>query len=532
VANSGFQLRRLWPAALLILTLVPSAWLAWHWRAMPHLGFYHDDSIFWVSAKGLASGDGYRILSLPNQPYQTKYPPLYPALLSLVWRLNPNFPDNLPLAMFLAWLPLPLYLWLVREFLKQYKFSVVEQAVLCAIAALNPVAVLFSISLMPELWFTALLLASVLMAERATDENAPWWLAALAGLAGGLAYLTRSAALPLLGTAPLCFVWKKQYRNALAFGAAMLPAVAGWQLWVRGHVSNSWDLVTLYYTNYFGFQAYNVPLRDLPLVMWHNLDGLLMGIGKALTFDFEYGSKHLERLVAAAAIAGSIRLARRTGKLHFPMAAAGFTLLLLVWHYPPDQRFVYPIYPLLLAGLWAEIDNVLKTLRLAWRKRAVADRAVAAVAGAVLAGFAGFLVYTTISGDFAFIPAMLQSHQADLQSKLPVYAWIKTNAPRESNVFAYDDPVVFLYTGRRSCGMPIPTKLYYHDDDAGIEKLLHSIPDFARENRLDYLLLARSDFYRDLQAHGAEHLAKAVETNNVFERMYQAPGGSVYHLAR
>jgi hypothetical protein len=434
--------------------------------------------------------------------------------------------------MLLAWIALPLYVVLVREFLKRYDFSVTEQAVLCAIAALNPVAVLFSVSLMPELWFTALLLASVLMAERALAEDSPLWLPVVAGFLGGLAYLTRSAALPLLATAPLCFLLKKQFRNALLFGVAMLPAVAGWQLWVRGHVSNSWDLVTLYYTNYFGFQIYNVPLRDLPLVMWHNLDGLLMGIGKALTFDFEYGSKHLERLVSAAAIAGSFRLARQTRKLQLPFAAAGFTLLLLVWHYPPDQRFVYPIYPLLLAGLWTEVKNVLKTLRLAWSKRSIADRAVAGLAGAVLAGFGAFLAYTTVSGDLAFIPAMLASHRTDLESKLPVYAWIAKNAPAESNVFAYDDPVVFLYTGRRSCGLPIPTKLYYHDDDDGIDRLLYSIPDFVRENRLDYLLLARSDFYRDLQAHGAEHLAKAVETNHVFERMYKTSGGSVYHLAR
>jgi hypothetical protein len=522
----------MWPAALIILALLPSVWLAWEWRSMPHLGFYHDDSIFWVSAKSIAAGDGYRISSLPNQPYQTKYPPLYPALLALVWKANPSFPGNLPLAMLLAWLPLPFYIWLVREFLRRYDFSVTEQAVLCAIAALNPVAVVFSISLMPELWFTALLLASVLMAEKATGEESPFWLAALAGFAGGLAYLTRSAALPLLATGPLCFLLKKQYRNALLFGAAMLPAVAGWQLWVRGHVSDSWDLVTLYYTNYLGFEIYNVPLRDLPLVVWHNLDGLLMGIGKALTFDFEYGSKHLERLVAAAAIAGSFRLARRTGKLQVPLAAAGFVLLLLVWHYPPDQRFVYPIYPLLLAGLWTEIANVLKTLRMAWNKRAVADRAVAAVATAVLAGFGAFVAYTTFSGDFNFIPTMLTLDREDLQSKLPVYAWIQKNTPPDSNVFAYDDPVVFLYTGRRSCGLPIPTTLYYHNDDAGIERLLYSIPDFARQNRLDYLLLAQTDFYRDLHKPGAEHLAKAVETNHVFERMYQTPGSSIYHVAR
>ena len=88
----------------------PSAYLAWTLRTMPHLGFYHDDSIYWVSARSLAMGDGYRIESLPGQPYQTKYPPLYPALLAGIWKINPQFPANLPLATLFAWLLLPLFL--------------------------------------------------------------------------------------------------------------------------------------------------------------------------------------------------------------------------------------------------------------------------------------------------------------------------------------------------------------------------------------------------------------------------------------
>ena len=71
---------------------------------MPHLGFYHDDSIYWVSGRSLAMGDGYRIQSLPGQPYQTKYPPLYPALLAGIWKLDPRFPANLPLATLFSWL--------------------------------------------------------------------------------------------------------------------------------------------------------------------------------------------------------------------------------------------------------------------------------------------------------------------------------------------------------------------------------------------------------------------------------------------
>src|SRR5512140_1203032 len=65
---------------LTALALAPSAYLAWTWRAMPQLGILHDDAVYLVSAKSLAQGHGYRIESLPGQPFQTKYPPLLSIL--------------------------------------------------------------------------------------------------------------------------------------------------------------------------------------------------------------------------------------------------------------------------------------------------------------------------------------------------------------------------------------------------------------------------------------------------------------------
>ena len=106
-------MRKLTAFVVILLALGPSAYLAWTLRSMPHLGFYHDDSIYWVSAESLAKGDGYRIESLPGEPYQTKYPPLYPALLAVVWKLNPHFPANLPAATLLAWLLFPAFLAMV-----------------------------------------------------------------------------------------------------------------------------------------------------------------------------------------------------------------------------------------------------------------------------------------------------------------------------------------------------------------------------------------------------------------------------------
>jgi hypothetical protein len=524
------MLRKLTALGVFVLALAPSAYLAWTFRAMPHLGYYHDDSIYWVSAKSMAEGHGYRIASLPGEPYQTKYPPLYSALLAGIWKIHPDFPSNLPLAMLLAWLLLPVYLAAVWAFLRQYGFSWREQCILVLVAGLSPVAAVFSISLMPELLFTALLLASVLLAERSLPADAPRWMPILAGLCGALAYLTKSAAGPLLLTAPLYFVWRKQFTKGALFFASMSPAVAGWQWFTARHLSHSWDLVTLYYTNYLGFQIYNVPLRDLPLVVWHNLDGFLLGVGKLLTFDVPFGWKPFERVVAVAAIAGSVRLAKRTRKLQYPLAALGFSAILLVWHYEPDQRFVFPLYPLLLAGLWTELANVARALRAAWRKPAISERVAACVGSALLAAFAMFVAYTTVAGLFQFLPDLFASYRDALEARRPAYQWIANNAPLQANVFAYDDPMVYLYTGRRSCNMPIPPKFYYHHDDAGIDKLLHSIPDFAQQYQLSYLLLTPDDFYRDLHQPGARHLADAVEQSSTFQPSFKTPAVAIYRF--
>ena len=525
------MLRKLIALGVFVVALAPSAYLAWTLRAMPHLGFYHDDSIYWVSAKSLADGHDYRIASLPGQPYQTKYPPLYPALLAGIWKIDPNFPSNLRLATLFAWLLLPVYLAMVWLFLRQYGFGWREQCVLVLVAGLSPIAATFSFSLMPELLFTALLVASVLLAERALADDAPVWLPVLAGACGALAYLTKSAAGPLLLTAPIYFVWRRQFAKAALFFAAMLPAVAGWQWWSARHVSHSWDLVTLYYTNYFGFQIYNVPWRDLPLVFWHNLDGFLLGAGKLLTFDVPYGAKPLERVVAVAAIAGAVRLARRTRKLQYPLAAVGISGLLLVWHYVPDQRFVFPLYPLLLAGLWTELANVWQALVAAWKKPAAAERAVAFLGASALAALALFVCFTTCFGLFYFLPELFGSYRDAFETRRPAYQWIARNAPPDANVFAYDDPMLYLYAGRKSCNLPIPPKLFYHNDDAGIDKLLHSIPDFARQYQLSYVLLTPSDFYRDLHEPGARHLSEAVEQSGAFHPAFKTPSVAIYRYA-
>ena len=35
----------------------------------------------------------------------------------------------------------------------------------------------------------------------------------------------------------------------------------------------------IYYTDYIRYELYSISLRDLPLFLWRNIDGLMLGLG-------------------------------------------------------------------------------------------------------------------------------------------------------------------------------------------------------------------------------------------------------------
>jgi hypothetical protein len=59
------------------------------------IGFFIDDGAYASAGKGLAEGLGFLNLHLVTTPPQIRYPVLFPLMLSGVWALAPNFPDNL-----------------------------------------------------------------------------------------------------------------------------------------------------------------------------------------------------------------------------------------------------------------------------------------------------------------------------------------------------------------------------------------------------------------------------------------------------
>lgn len=102
------------------IVLLCAAVLYWSALSPDILGFYHDDGVYAVTAKALAEGEGYRIISLPGSPVQMTYPIFYPAVLSVVWRIFPHFPENIvalktPSVIFTLLFLFVTYFYLVRR---------------------------------------------------------------------------------------------------------------------------------------------------------------------------------------------------------------------------------------------------------------------------------------------------------------------------------------------------------------------------------------------------------------------------------
>src|SRR5690242_3368175 len=336
--DAAYMMRKALVSGMVLLALAPAAHLAWVGRDLPHLGYFHDDSIYLVSAKSLAEGRGYRILSLPAEPFQTKYPPLWPLALAVIWKIDPQFPENLRWGMAVAWLMLPAMMALAWHWFRSAGFGPGARTTLCAVLALSPWIVFLSTTLMSELVFSVTLLAALLAIERAGTSV---WRASLAGTLAAAAYLVKTAALPLLAVAPLRLIWRRRYWSAAVFFCAMLPSVTAWMFWAGHHMTGARDIVSLYYTNYFGYQIYNIGWRELPLVMWKNLDGVFSGIAGLLIFDLGKSvfGMHLSRFLAIGAIVGVVRQARTRGVTPYHGFAAAYAAILLVWHFPPNERF-------------------------------------------------------------------------------------------------------------------------------------------------------------------------------------------------
>jgi len=509
-------------AALLILT-------GFYLRYQPiRLAHYTDPLVYLSGAESLAEGNGYRFVAHAGTPRITVHPPLQSAYLSLFWRLNPDFPANIP------WLYAAMILTVFATFILFYRFCrkngmpglVAGLLILSWGLSLNFGNLIFSF--MSDVTFGLLwMILGSFWLESQNLDSARHWL--ITGVIVMLMYLTRTAALAVVVTLAGVAVWRAwsraQIRLLLAYLVPVMLGIVLWSLWAAGAPSYA-DYMKLKIGGQGGLTGTIHACFDRALdyvcgpgivrglfpalVEWPSLNPLVhtawssiliaitLGFSWLLTICWSVGcwrsrtSKNSPQSVRSGPLPdaeGHQRIEPVLKNRIFGLVVAVYLLELCLYPDGLGERVLYAILPFVLAWAWKGS---------AWLAPAI-HRSKAGSCAVVI-----FLVLNVAGNARSFAPAMTYldtcCHREELNE---VGDWLRQNSPPKTVVAAtLSEPVMhfYHYSGRKV-----------------VENYFQKQPCFSivgdsliGTQNADYLLL---DWYSSLTVDGLNfrsfHLAKS-----------------------
>jgi hypothetical protein len=483
-------------------------------------GSYYDDSIYVTAAKSLATGEGYRMISLPQPVAQILIPPFYPFLLSIIWRLNPHFPENLVWMMLLSVIATMWFLWQSWRYLITNRYATHWQALaVVTLTAINWRMMSLSTGIISEVLFAALSLAALHIAERYGDERTTWKTGALLGLLAGLVFLTRTSGLALLASITFYYLYRRQLKRAAIPVFITLVFVVGWFGWCYLNRSSVGGEHASYYAGYSSGIADTIGrLQRLNGDPWSivymkiietNALGLLLVWAplQSLGLRATIPTATLIPLILIAfslVIFGFVREIRNGIRLLEVYCVIYLGLHLVVPGHS-YERYVMPVVPLLLFFLVRELSVISSRLRAAVSSRySVFTKAAASVIGLLLIGAAGLVSYSNATGIYHLLNDTRSRVASDQDKK--TFDWIKSNTEPESVLICFGDLKYFLYTGRktvRSISVNILDLTVYQQGEPDANQMANVFQNIVYQNHGDYLILNSSDFQDQAPAYGA-----------------------------
>lgn len=440
------------------------------------VGVVHDDAMYVILARALASGEGYRFLNLPGAPAATHFPPGYPALLAVVSAVAPSFPASIVVfkamnALFLA-VAAVLITRLARSRAVGGRWALALGA---ATAVSIPLLVLGSMVL-SELFFLAILLSLLpALEEFAEDRRRTPVRAALLGAAIALCAMVRSHGIVLLPAAAFVLILRRRWRDAGVLAAVAVLCLLPWQLWSGAHsgqlpapLLGNYDTYTSWWVRGLREMGVGMVPATLAKTVPETLEMLAV-----LFSPFSAGLAHLLTLLMLAGLAAvGIWVVRRRMPVTLLFLAAYLTIV-LVWPFNPS-RFIWGIWPLLLllvvAGAHAAVEHPSHMARPA-RALLLASLAWVTV------GYAAYEVRGVRGAWWASIA------RANSQRIAPAVGWVMEHTGPDDLLAAEDEGAIYLYTGRRAVPVfSFTTSQYLRDHSAaenateGLAPILNAYP--------------------------------------------------------
>jgi hypothetical protein len=445
--------RSTFPATRVVGVLVAAVALGIALIAVPNwpAGVFQDDGIYVILGKALANGEGYRYLNLPGAPYATHYPPGYPLLLALLWKLFPEFPQNVAAFTFAnaGFLALAAY----GSFLfarNRLQLSTLGAALVSIAGTVSIPALIFGVFVLSEPMFMALLVLVLIYAERVADD-ADWRSALFVGLAGGALAMVRTTAMFIVPAFALVLLFRRLYLPALCAVLGCAVFMVPWHLWVAAHGGEVAPVLLGKYGPYDTWLRNAIRAHGLPFVI-DTIAKNARAVYGMLWVMFTGGEKSLPVLHAPAAIVASVfivigawRFAQRAPVTIWFMLA--YMALVIVWPFEPT-RFVWALLPLFTAMIALGISAIV-TWEPLGAPGGAARVAALACSAALIAGFGWYNVNGVRQEWRDSVPRVTAARAT------PVVEWVRKYTRPTDVIAMEDDPLIYLYTGRRS--IPVGT---------------------------------------------------------------------------
>ena len=343
--RSGRRARWLPVGVGLVVLLVALA------NVTPHLiGVFFDDAIYALQAKAIAEGHGFIYPQLPGAPHAIHYPPAFPLLLALVWKLAPPFPEST------MWLKAvnPLLLGIAAWAATRFAMRVLQWPPLAAAAVVLlgfvsvPTLVLASV-LLSEPLFLATIFPALLAATTLAERGGMKW-AVLAGIAAALVILTRTIGGVILPAAVLALLWERRWRESAVFAAVTIALVLPWQIYVWQWAPSFPDALRGSYGPYLEWVmgGYRDGGADLLLaVIGKNIADAWSFLGIFFSPLITPARPAAAMLVILAAAVGAIAALTERRTRVLALTAGAYLVVVFAWPYQ-IERFLWGAWPLLV----------------------------------------------------------------------------------------------------------------------------------------------------------------------------------------
>ncbi|MEK7833270.1 MAG: glycosyltransferase family 39 protein [Acidobacteriota bacterium] len=445
------------------------------------VGLFVDDAWYALLAKSLATGQGYQLINSPSPGILPVYPPVYPFLVSLVYRLWPDFPNNVLLlksvsvvAMFVVGVAS------YKHFKRDRQWPHLLSLVCALTVTLMPGLVfLATSSAMSECVFTAFQLLAVLVIEsaaRAEDGKTETRNVILGGALAAIAFLTRSIGLAVIVAGFIYLLKERKWRSAAVFTLAVMIVAGPWMLYSRNHQptaeqrTEQGGMIVQDYSVQFWQQragdtsSGKIELGSLPDRMWSNAMKIV-GNNTIMIFAPMFhrspkisGEETLETGKTSHGLSYPLSLFLLLGfafSVKRRLAVAEITValsLLITCAWPWDTfRFLLPLTPFLLVYLLEALRGTRDFISEKMELKAPVPpwRAMAVVTGLLLALFIyDHSVYLAKRSDLS--RAEYLPWRAIFDENLEALNWIKEKTPEDAVVCSLNPAMVHLFTGRKS----------------------------------------------------------------------------------